>query len=253
MEKFLNMSENFIVAVDEIDFLERLKPSAIMQYFQDLATAHADILGIGFKEMIDQNLIWVLTKLSFKVLKYPVVGEQIRVVTYPRSPGMAEATRDYYIYDSSNNLIIVGTSKWCVLDKGSRMIRRCAPLFNYPQDAYKDVDALSGGCPKLAPFSEDEINSSFCRSFTTEVTDLDRNVHMNNARYGDVILNTCSIEKLYDNNIVSMDINFLSELVWGNKFSCRRIEVGEGETAFEATNDETKKTVFRAKLTWEKR
>ena len=42
MNEFLSHSYKIVTAVDEFDFAERIKPSAILEYFQDLATVHAD-------------------------------------------------------------------------------------------------------------------------------------------------------------------------------------------------------------------
>ena len=65
-KKYLSHSSEITVALDELDFLERLKPAAALQYFQDLATVHADEIGIGFEEMSARNMLWVLSKiLSF--------------------------------------------------------------------------------------------------------------------------------------------------------------------------------------------
>ncbi len=60
MNEFLSHSYKIVTAVDEFDFAERIKPSAILEYFQDLATVHADEIGIGYHKMKEGNLCWVL-------------------------------------------------------------------------------------------------------------------------------------------------------------------------------------------------
>ena len=48
---YLMYQSTFETIVDEFDFLGRIKPSAILTYFQNAAVAHADLLGIGFEPM----------------------------------------------------------------------------------------------------------------------------------------------------------------------------------------------------------
>lgn len=81
MSNYLQHSQKIVTAVDEFDFLERIKPSAIMEYFQDLATVHASEIGIGYGEMKEQNLCWVLNRLSAIIDKSPKLGEEIIITT----------------------------------------------------------------------------------------------------------------------------------------------------------------------------
>ena len=127
MSNYLQHSQKIVTAVDEFDFLERIKPSAIMEYFQDLATVHASEIGIGYGEMKEQNLCWVLNRLSAIIDKSPKLGEEIIITTYPHKPGLVDAVRDYYITDVSGESLIRGTSRWCVLLNRKRLgvVRRC--------------------------------------------------------------------------------------------------------------------------------
>ena len=124
MANYLMHTHKIDAAVDEFDFLDRIKPSAIMGYFQDIAATHAVELGVGFDDLKVQGLFWVLNRLSAVIEKSPVIGEQITVTTYPHKPGTVDAIRDYIITDASGNTLIRGTSRWCVLDISSKAVRR---------------------------------------------------------------------------------------------------------------------------------
>lgn len=245
--KLLSHTLPFTVAVDETDYLERLKPSAILQYFQDLATVHATELGIGYELMKAQNLCWVLSRLSVEVVRYPVIGDEIKATTYPLKPGMVEATRDYYVTDAGGNVVIRGTSKWVLLDIANRSIRRCGPLFHFDDSEYIAEIAIADGNPKLPDI---ESHGAAQEIFTQRVmiTDLDRNVHMNNARYGDMFYNACDIRFLDAHDLIRFDIQFVSELKIGDVCTVFRAESG-AETFFEG-RAEGGKTVFKARAVW---
>lgn len=251
MENYLKYEQKFITAVDEFDYLERIKLSALMQYFQDLATSHAGMIGVGFLEMKAQNLCWILSRLSLKIDSFPKLGEQITVTTFPRFPGLVDATRDYFVTDSSGKNIVHGTSKWCVLDINSHAIRRCSPLFKFDASKYYPLELYENGNQKIEDISEicENAQSVFCGD--VRITDLDRNKHMNNARYGDIVLNSCDINFLSKNRINEFDINFVSELKMGDSFSVLRTVKNE-YTYFEGIkNGSLKNVVFKARIKWE--
>ncbi len=245
-DKYLSYSEKFVVAVDEVDFLERLKPSAVLQYFQDIATAHADILGIGYEKMREKNMIWVLTRISVEFYRYPQIGEEIVVTTFPKKPNIADAVRDFYMTDSKGNVIVAGSSKWLVIDADSRMIRRCSVLFDYKADEYIPQNPFDGANSTLSDIDEEY---GCVMSNTVRLSDLDRNRHMNNARYGDIILNAFDPKKFESEIIKGFDINFLNELRYGDNYCVYRADKDD-ISSIKADREGT--TVFRARICWER-
>ena len=225
---YLTHQMEFVTTVADLDFRDRLKPSSILQFFQDIAIEHANILGFGLETLLPQNCFWVLTKVSAEILSSPKMYERIKIVTYPRTPAPVEATRDYYIYDSNDNLIVRGTSKWCILDIASKMIRRTMPFFSHLEGAnFYPNDAIAGGCTRLkAP----ERGGDDMGELEVRITDMDRNRHMNNARYADVILNFEDIAWLDDKSVSKFEVNFLSEMPYGGR--AKIIRHSEGNKRF---------------------
>jgi len=188
-----------------------------MGYFQDIATEHVNYLAIGYDDMTSQNLIWVMSRMCFRVFRHPKIGEELTIKTYPEEPQTADVARGYYIFDKAGNKVVSGSSRWCVLAKDTRRIQRCAPMFegrgyNYIpfkpfEDANKKVEAfdLAG----IKPTAE----------FIVQPTDLDRNVHFNNTRYGDIVLNACGFDFIKNHAIERMDVNFLAEAFIGDKLA----------------------------------
>lgn len=246
-KNYLSCSRMYTVAVDEVDFAERLKPSSVLQYFQDLATEHADIIGIGYETMLKKNLIWVLTNVSVRFHRYPTIGESIKVTTFPRKPAVAYALRDYYITDCNNNVLISGTSKWVTIDVKSRMIRRCNVLFDFADEVYIPNAPFEDG-NKTVIFDEDAENALIMTD-KVRITDIDRNKHMNNARYGDMMLNAFTMEKLTRERIVGFDINFVSEMKYGDDYGVCLQDFDNCSKLKTVRNGDT---VFRAEIRWEK-
>lgn len=244
MSDYLHYTQRILTAVDEFDYYERLKPSALMQYFQDLATVHATHIGIGYEEMKEKNLCWVLSRLSARITVSPMLGDTVTVTTYPRKPHLVDAVRDYYVTDSTGKQIACGTSKWCVLDIKSRAIRRCSPLFAFDDGMYIPQEPFADGNPQLPSIKD----APTVAHNNVSITDLDRNLHMNNARYGDAIYNACTLDFLNAHSISAFDLNFLSELKAGESYDIRKRDAGD-ESYFEAVRADGL-PVFRARIEW---
>ncbi len=248
MGEYLHHVQKVITSVDEFDFMERLKPSAIMEYFQDLATVHATEIGIGYEEMKEKNLCWVLNRLTAVVDRSPRLGEEICIETFPHRPNLVDAIRDYYVTDTDGKVLIRGTSRWCVLDMQSKAIRRCAPLFSYDDSVYRPDSAVENGNPQL-PELETVPGDSTSYNDSVKITDLDRNGHVNNARYADIVVNSCDYSFYSSHQIHAFDFNFLSEMKMGNTY-CVRAKTDRNVSYFEATGNTRVNPVFRARIMW---
>lgn len=249
MSSYLSHKKNVITSVDEFDYLERLKPSAIMEYFQDLATLHASEIGIGFEEMKSRNLCWVLNRLSAEIELYPEVGQEIVITTFPHKPSIVDAVRDYYITDIHGKNLIRGTSRWCVLDTNSKAVRRCSPLFSYDDSRYNPEFALENGNIQLPELETIDCKSESTYSSAVRITDLDRNGHVNNARYADIVLNSCDFDYYSTHSIRAFDFNFLCEMKIGNEYTVSVKTVNDA-SYFEASGNTRVNPIFRARILW---
>ncbi|MDE7394745.1 MAG: hypothetical protein K2M95_01330, partial [Clostridiales bacterium] len=227
----------------------RIKPSAILTYFQNAAVAHADLLGIGYEPMKAKNLCWVLKRLSAVIEKSPVLGEKITVTTLPHKPGIADVMRDYIITNANGECLIRGTSRWCVLDTVSMAVRRCAPMFSYADDQYTPEFTVENGNPQLPEWDGIEAQTGCSFDGRVLLTDLDYNAHMNNVRYADAVINGCDFDFYATHTIRALDFNFLAQMRVGDTYTVRRKDTG-AESYFEMVSPKSPRPIFRARLEW---
>ena len=244
-EKYLQHKREITVAVNDTDFNRMLKPSAVMGYFQDIASEHADMLGIGYDDLLSQGLSWVMIRMSFEIFKNPRIGDILTISTFPEKPKSSDVNRGYYISGGDGDIIAAGSSKWCVIDMNTYKIQRCTPLFEkFGEDVYMPSQPLENANCKVEKLSGAKDAKPL--TFTVQVTDLDQNRHMNNARYGDAILNACGMETLKSNHISRVDINFMSQLFIGDEYEVFK-EIKDGYILFEAKKSGSDTVIFRAK------
>jgi len=251
-KNYLNLTREITVTVGDTDFTRHLKPSAIMGYCQDIAAEHAEMLGFGYNDLLLKNLTWVLFRMSFKVFKSPQIGDVLTITTFPENPRKLDVNRGYYIYNADSELVISASSKWCVIDVDTHKISRLEPVFeNFTGAEFVPFEPFENANPKIQTFA-DYSETSLCSTFEVQVTDLDQNLHMNNARYGDIILNACGMEILKENQIAHVDLNFMSQLFIGDKYEVYKIQK-ENTTFIEARNPDSDVVVFRAVVSWQKK
>ena len=102
----------------DVSIKDTIRPSAILDYFQDAAGIHADILKIGYQDIIKDNLLWVILYSEFNVVKrLPLFGEKIKVQTWPKMKGKLEFDREFQILDSNDEVLVNGISVFCLINK----------------------------------------------------------------------------------------------------------------------------------------
>ena len=64
--------EKIQVKYSEIDYKQAVKPSAILNFFQDMASENAENLGFGYSFITKKSLAWFLLKYRIEFAKYPL-------------------------------------------------------------------------------------------------------------------------------------------------------------------------------------
>ena len=99
------------------------KPAAFFQHMTEAAHQHASRLGVGYPEMIQQSLSWVLTRLKIKFLRFPQIDEMITIRTWPKTiQQKLFFIRDFELIDDSNQLLAQASSAWLIINVNTRRL-----------------------------------------------------------------------------------------------------------------------------------
>ena len=187
-----------------------LSLKAILNIFQDVASIHAEEIGIGYKAMLSQNIYWILSRIKFDIIKMPDIDETVIVETWPHEKGRIDFDRDMKISGLNGDVYVIATSKWCVIDTLTRSLQRtdninyngvCIGIKNY-EDKFVKVTL-----PQDVTFDH-----SF--DYPVRFCDLDHNGHMNNTNYANLVV-SCIENK----TPTHFEINFVSECLEGDTIS----------------------------------
>lgn len=175
-KELLTLEQNICFREENFDAKGNIKASALMYAFQEIASAHAESLGLGFEDLMEKNYIWVLTKLRFEIKEKFAADKDYILRTYPRPRKGVTFFRDYYIYDG-DVLMAVGTSQWCIINFETRRIERAKIDFD---GLFINHEPFENGIEK---FKVDQDALVQIGAHKVVEDDLDDNEHVNNCRY----------------------------------------------------------------------
>jgi acyl-ACP thioesterase len=197
--------KTFTVAFTDVDQSDRLKLSAMCDYFQEAAINHAENLGVGREAMAQTGEVWIVSRLSVLIERRPKYRETITVRSWPRGADRLFAIRDYDILDGYGKPMIRGRSAWLIVDiKKRRPLRPQEKVSKLPLNA--GLDAL----PSLANIGRREGLERIGER-TSFYSDLDYNGHVNNSRYVQWIQDITKPDVLEEADSMQFHINYASE------------------------------------------
>lgn len=199
----------------ETDFLGRLKPVSIVNYFQDAASSHADLLGFSVADLLRSRLTWMLSRYQIRVLRYPCAGEELLVRTWRSAVDGYYALRDFELIDSHGRLLAVASSSWLIVSLESRRpVRIKTAVEDFPIHASRSFPDDFITFPKREAY-EREL------PFQVRMGDLDQNRHVNNAVYLDWALEATDPDILQNYLPVEIHIAYRAEELYGGKIISR--------------------------------
>ena len=170
-------SKEVLVRYSEMDYHKLLKPSAFLNFLQDVATVAADKGKFGYNEVYPRNLGWFLLKYHMEFNNYPQNVENLLIKTEARGYNKLFAHRDFDIY-SEGNLLGRVISYWTLVnieDKSMHAPNEIFPdKFNKVEKREDDLNFSKVHVPERIDYTEE---------FKVRFDDIDVNMHVNNMNY----------------------------------------------------------------------
>ena len=211
-EDILILEEDFPVYSFLVDAQKKLSIPSLFGLMVEIAHHDAERRGWGYTGMIRQNQAWVFLRALIRVARMPEWGETIRIRTWPKTMEGITAYRDIEIKDASGEIIISATTLWSIIDLEKRKPVRLTPG-QYTVGKHAHMHAVEekpvkiNGSEALHPVN----------SFRAAYNHTDMNLHVNNARYIDWVLNEMPRELLQEKTIREIQVNFSAELMLDDK------------------------------------
>lgn len=216
MEK--EYTESFFLSAGETNAEQEMSLPLLVAKLIDIATAHANSLGIGNPYMTSDKNGWVLARLTVEMTSYPAVNSNYSITTWVESWNRHFSERDFCIADEEGNHLGYARSVWMVLNSETRANAGLDGLnFNPEMISRRE-------CPILRQAKHVKIETEPTADYRFQYCDLDSYRHVNTVRYVVLLLNQFPLE-VYDKNFVSrLELSFLHEAHYGESVNLHKRE-----------------------------
>lgn len=213
-------TQTFFLSAGEANAQQEMSLPALTSRIIDIATAHANSLGIGNPAMEARGCGWVLSRLAIEMNRYPKVNETYSVTTWIESWNRHFSVRDFMIADAAGIPVGYAVSVWMVLGTRTRENAGLSHL-SLPEcmvSSRKCPTARPGRHPVVVDAGhEDPLPCGAVRATAPGVVrtfgyaDLDFYRHVNTVRYVTMLLNRFSLREMDETQISRLDIAFMRE------------------------------------------
>lgn len=221
--------------------------SHICNYLQETASIHAEKLGFSKKNFEHLGLTWVLTRMRVHLDAYANWGEDIIILTYPRSMRKLVAYRDFLLSRSDGTPIGRATSEWMVIDLATRRASRLPAVVgdcanNVRPPVWTDEPFTKLTYPENP---QEEIE----HRFFVQHAHIDLNGHVNNVRYLEWMME-CAPEVGSGLRVSDMEVVFRSEAFHGETVVATCARCPDGSRAHQVLSTDGRELIV-ARTTWQ--
>lgn len=200
------------VRFSDCDYTSHVKLSSLFLFMEECAVADAEWSGYGLHRLIGSGYALLISRQKLKMIHYPVEGERLIISTWVKRIEGKVAWRDFSIVDSLGRAVAHATTSWILVNlKTGRAVDFSE--FPFPVEILPEKDALSDLLEVLLPGeAPKELGER-----KAHYSDLDLNCHVNHCRYVEWCLDAFSLEELRLHPIRSIQLNYLSQISFGEK------------------------------------
>jgi acyl-ACP thioesterase len=206
-------NERFSMPAAGSDDSELGRMLAVLEEMMETAGRHAEILGVGVRDLHAKGLTWVLARLHVRISSIPAAGTTVHTATWPSGRHRLFAVRDFLLQEDSGGELLRASSAWAMMSMETRRPSRLdphLPIFTrHPERLVADDFA------PLPPVRADAGRASY----RALAADIDLNDHVNNTVYLDWALRSVP-ESVRAWTPLALEAAFLGEARLGDEVAC---------------------------------
>lgn len=185
----------------------------------EMATNHADLLGVGYEAMVKENQAWVLSRLSIEMTRYPAVNEDYRVTTWVSSFNRRFSERDFEISTADGSPLGYARTIWAAIDLSSRGVGEL-DIVTRLGDVIVDRPCPMASVPRLGQIADGYRRSDYRFNYR----DIDFNRHVNSVAYIRLLLDAWTLEYHDLYRVKRIDTAYIHEARYGDSVELRVVD-----------------------------
>ena len=212
-------NEKHAIACYEADGNDALKPTAMLDWMQEIARRDAARLGFGYDELMRNNTAWVLSRTHVRFHQYPKWQDTVHLQTWHKGAFKVLYLRDFLLSDEAGTPLVSATTSWLIIDINTRRIVRNPELANSPETCLFE-HAIELPADKIV-FPTD-MKPELVSTHKVVWSEIDTMGHVNNVKYVCWAIDTINKNILQENPLKEILVNYDAEVLLGEEVSLYR-------------------------------
>ncbi len=209
--------KEYTLRAGDFDKYGRIKPSAVLELFQDAAGQHAEEIGVGHEEMAKRAYMWVLLRVKLQFISNPQSYQKVIIKTWPLAPSRASYRREYCMETENGECLVAGSSEWVVMHFEKRRLVADPALYPFTE-GFLTEKMFAEKLGKVEDFEAKAepriVHAGFC--------EIDVNNHVNNTKYANYVLDAAVPG---ENDVLSMfQMEYRKEVVEGTQLKIYHVK-----------------------------
>ncbi len=202
----IDYTHEYYLTAAQCNAQQELPVPSLIRHIIDVATAHANLIGVGAVRLAEDDNTWVLSRISIVMDSYPRMHSKYSITTWIESFARFFSERNFVIRDEDGKALGYARTVWVCIN---RTTRRPADISAIASGVTKDPERP---CP-IPPIGKLHAPQSFDtrREYTFRVCDIDFNHHVNAVVYTSLMVNQLTLDTLDRNLIRGFDISYQHE------------------------------------------
>ena len=203
----MKWTEEYRINVHDTDLNGVVSVSGLLRYMQDTANLQMSGQGPSYDELFEQGYSFVLSRMGISIYAPLRAHDRITSQSWAVASRGVTFNRCYRVY-RGEDLVAEATSAWAMLNVKEKKFCRVGEVpLNYTEDEPLELDL-----PARFRIPA-EVSLSLVGERTVLYSDVDRNGHLNNTHYPDML---CSfLPDMYRSRVISIVLSFVSEAPLG--------------------------------------
>ncbi len=236
-------SKNFPVGYPQMEPNMTVKPSAILDFLQSMASEHAEKIGFGYSAMSENNHAWFLLKYRIEFVDYPSGIFNIEIITEPRGYRKLFAYRNFSI-TAGAKLLGKATSMWAIVntEKGGFVAPQLidSPYMREIEPQEDDLDFCKISLPQ---------EFSITKDFEIRYEDIDVNEHVNNINYFIWAFETLGYDFRIAHKLKTLDVVYKKEVKYGDAITVKTAFIS-GDTTVHIVKNSAGEDLCHIQAVW---
>jgi len=238
------------IRTNEINQYKQATVATLINQMNEAALENVIDLKVSVWDLEPHHISWVLMRKYTHIHRLPILGETIKIITYPAGFERVFTYRDYKIYSETDELLAESSSTWLLMDTQTREMAKIPPfILDFQQKMPAKEFCLSRPTFRLPKLNQidNEVH------YTVGWHQIDFNQHLNNLFYVQWMLEALPDATLTQYEMTNFEIQYRTEARWKEAVSSQVQQLDQTTFLHKLIRKSDGKELAMAKTSWKKR